>query len=328
MNLITLQKKFNTQRRCVKYLEKLRWNNKPVCPKCGYERMYRVRGYRQLPYQCVKCGHRFSVINGTIFEYTMMPLPKWFMLINLMMNAKQGVSAKQIERNVGIDYRTAWYACMRVRCAMADQAENLHGTIEMDEAYFSGSRNKKGEVADNAPSLSDVTLPEKSKRGRGTSKVAVVGAVERGGRVTTKMVSRLNSETLMSVLKRYVREDKSTTVITDGWKGYNKFSREVHHEVIKHKKEGFARGNVHVNTIEGFWSIVKNGIKGNYRAISKKYLPFYLAEFAYKYNHRKSKNDFEIFLKNAVCHQKCMVNMKPKKEVKKMAYRKSTKKTC
>lgn len=326
MNLFTLSNKFNTQKRCLKYLEKLRWNNNPVCPNCPKSTITKVKRNNQ--WHCNKCNGNFSVMVGTIFEHSAMPLPKWFVLINLMMNAKQGVSAKQIERNVGIDYRTAWYACMRVRCAMADQAENLHGTIEMDEAYFSGSPARSHKAADNAPALSDVKLPEKSKRGRGTSKVAVVGAVERGGRVTTKMVSRLNSETLMAVLKRYIKEDKSTTVITDGWKGYNKFSRKVHHEVIKHKKEGFVRGKVHVNTIEGFWSIVKNGIKGNYHAISKKYLPFYLAEYAYKYNHRKSKNDFELFLKNAVCHQKCMVNLKPKKEVKKIAYRKSTKKTC
>ncbi|TAL69309.1 MAG: IS1595 family transposase [Bacteroidetes bacterium] len=321
MNLITLQRKLNTDAKCIAHLEKVRWGKNPICPYCNKDERIteRQNTYR---YHCNKCNRDFSVLVGTIYEGTKLDLPTWFYLTALMVNAPMGISHMELSRDLGIPYNTTWYACMRIRCGMLDQADLLEGIVEMDEAYL-GGKPRKIIPPDNAPVLSRV----ENKRGRGTRKVPVVGAVSRGkdGQVTTKLMERLTTRNLLAMLKRYVNEDEAI-VITDEFHSYKKFDEVVEHLTINHK-EAFAKGILHTNTIEGFWSIIKNGIKGNYRAISKKYLPFYLAEYAFKYNRRNRRQDsFKEFIDKSVAEDKCLVNYKPKKNVKTLAYRRKRKK--
>lgn len=249
---------------------------------------------------------------GTIFQDTRLPLPKFFEIIFLMNNAKMGMSSSEICRAVGVKYNTAWYCCHRVRCAMIDSELRLEGMIEFDEAYLGGKKRKvMKNPADNQANLAQVDI----KRGRGTKKVPVVGAVEKKGKVYVKIIEKLTGRNLLAMLKKRVNTDESV-VITDGFKSYKQFDKEVEHITIKHS-EGYGKGIRTVNTIEGFWSIIKNGIKGSYRSISKKYLPFYLAEFSYKYNNRHlQKNSFEKLLENTVKDEKCMLNYKPICETK------------
>lgn len=329
MNLTTLENKFNTRQKCVKYLEKLRWNNIPECPYCGSIKSIDIQN--GLRHHCKNCHRSYSVLIGTIFEDTRLPLPTFFKVISLMLNNRTGISASEMSRQVGIGLPTAWFVLMKIRCAMVETITDLSGLIEADEAYLGGSprprnirRPKNDSVAYLAHAETETQLihEKKNKRGRGTKKVPIAGIVERQGRIVTEVVNKLDSVTMMRMLKGYVKKgwDK-TTVITDENAIYNNtYRHHLKHKTIKHK-EAFVKGNIHTNTIDGFWGRLKSGIEGNYRVLSKKYLPFYMAEWAYKYNRRNDNElQFEAFLKDAMSSGKCFVHYKPKGEPLKMAH--------
>jgi len=311
---------FQTQEQCIKYLELVRWKGKPVCPYCGSTNTVKLKKENRHHCNRLGCKRTFSVLIGTIFNECRFPLPKFFMLIKSMLDARKGISAAQLSRNLEISYKTAWYGAMRARCAMVETITNLSGTIEADESFIGGKPRKHNKVPpDNVAYLSNVQI-EKPKRGRGTKKVKVAGFVERDGRVVTKMLEHLTAKNLLAMLHRYVKEDRAK-IITDEFPSYKKFDEEVLHLVIKHKEKEYVRGDVHTNTIEGFWSIIKNGLRGQFHVLSKKYLPFYLAEFSYKYNRRNShKLQFAAFIKDAVSDHKCFNVYKPLVEPKKIAY--------
>ncbi len=324
MNISELNTRFNTQEKCIAYLEWIRWDGIPVCPYCEHSDhiVKRREGYR---YLCNNCNRSFSVFIDTVFEDTNLPLRYWFQIIMLMINSKTGISSCELHRQVGVTQKTAWFNAMKVRCAMLDQAEFLEGILEMDEAYLTGKqRHPRTKIPDNEPRLSRV----QSKRGRGTQKVPVVGIVSRdSGEVATKVIEKLTSRNLLAMFRQYVKEDSGRSIlITDEFASYKKFDEIVEHLTIEHQKE-FSRGIINTNMIEGFWSLLKNGIRGNFRVISKKYLPFYLAEYSYKYNKRKQSDyGFDEVIDNAVEDEKCMVNYKPAGDVKKICYPKKKRK--
>ncbi|WOK06607.1 IS1595 family transposase [Imperialibacter roseus] len=317
-NISTISKTYSTRTQCIAYLEKLRWNGKVISPFTGTDNVTKRKG--TIYYHCNDTNKDFSVLHGTIFEGSKYPLPKWFLMIGLILNAKKGIAAKELQRNVGSTYKTAWYVAMRIRCAMIDDCIELNNIVEMDEAYVGG---KKRKAPSNHPSISSVN----TKRGRGTSKTPIVGIVERNGNVVLKVIEKLTTNNLMSFLKANVNTNTSI-VMTDKLPAYKKFEEVVQHLTIDHGK-GYAKGIVHVNTIEGFWSIVKNSIKGNYVAISRKYLPFYLVQAQYIYNRRDAKHDlFKEFMLRAVSEQKCLTYYQPKKAVTKIVYRAKKKVKC
>tara|TARA_R110000744_G_scaffold136161_2_gene245942 strand:+ start:241 stop:1017 length:777 start_codon:yes stop_codon:yes gene_type:complete len=257
------------------------------------------------------------VLVDTIFEDTRLPLPKWFTIITLMLNSKSGISAKELQRNIGGSYKTSYYVAMRVRIGMLIQNTKLNGMIEMDESYFGGKARKRNKGSENSPDLSTVV----SKRGRGTNKISVAGMVQRKGMVKTKLIEKLTKRNLLFMLKTYAKKDNSI-LITDGFRSYKELEKYIDRLEINHSKS-FSRGIVHVNTIEGFWSYVKNGIKGSFKSISKKYLPLYLIEYEWKFNHRNYRgNEFEKLLKNALKQDKELEYWKAKsgQEVKDIAY--------
>ncbi len=273
MDLFQIKKKFNTRFKCLKYLENVRFKNGIYCLHCDSIEVYKRKN--DIRYHCNQCNKDFSVLYGTIFENTKLPLPKWFYIIALMQNSKSGISAKEIQRNIGGSYKTSWYCAMRVRCAMIETPELLEGIVEMDEAFV-GAKYQDKEVLDNQPVLSMVSpKPLKAKRGRGTTKIPVVGIVSRGkdGKVVTQISKKLGQQQLLSILKKNVNT-KEAVLVTDEFRGYQNFEKHINHIHSKHTDKN--RGASHTNTIEGFWSILKNGIRGNYKSISKKYLPFYL----------------------------------------------------
>ena len=318
-NILKLTKEYDTQAKCLSYLKSLRWGKTVKCPYCESDK---IRERKSQPYQyfCKSCKKQFSVFTGTIFEGSRLQLPKWFATIGLMLNAKSGMAAKEVERNLGVSYKTAYYTCMRVRIGMLMPNTKLNGIIEMDESYFGGkARRQNKSLADNEPSIgsSDIT----TNRGRGTNKVSVAGMVQRKGGVHTQVMEKLTKRNLLAMLKHYASNDNSI-LITDGFKSYKAMDDYIDHLVINHSKQ-MSKGITHINTIEGFWGAVKNGIKGSYRAISKKYLPFYLVEFEWKHDHKLYRgNEFEKFLKNALQHEKELLYWKAKstKEVKEVAY--------
>lgn len=323
MNLTTLSKKYNTENKCISYLEKLRWGKTPTCVFCG-EKKHITKRNRTIRYHCNTCNNDFSVLIETIFENTRLPLTKWFQIITLMLNAKKGISAKQLMRNIKIGYSTAWYSAMRIRCAMIDNCIDLQHIVEMDETYVGGKPRKKYRKNESLPTISKVY----NKRGRGTKKTPIVGIVEREGKIVLKVIEKLTSKNLLAMLKENVKIDKSI-LITDDFKSYNKFSDIIEHLTIAHSKGIYAKGSVHTNTIEGFFSILKNSIKGQYVAISKKYLPFYLVQSQYIFNNRNFEgNFFEAYLKNSLQNEKKFSNYKPLKSPKKIVFSKCKKLKC
>jgi transposase-like protein len=287
-------------------MESLRWEKEVRCPYCDSSNNVPIKGFR---HHCNNCKRSFSVTVGTIFENSRLPLVKWFGVIFMVLNAKKGISARELQRNIGLTYKTAWYTAMKIRCAMIQKSIHLSSVLEMDESYIKASDDPSKTVIS--------TL--KAKRGRGTSKTAIVGIVERGGKVIPKVVDRLTTKNLMSMLKDSVK-DESAILITDEFSSYKRFDEVIEHLTVQHKKT-FSKGFTNINTIEGFWSIIKNGIKGNYQAISKRYLPFYLVEYQYKYNLRNSISDeFEIYIKNALTAEHCMINYKPMASTEEIIY--------
>lgn len=316
-NIRDIQTKYSNQQKCLNLLEKLRWGKNVTCPYCDKNKI-RVVDALKKRYICKSCKEQFSVFTDTIFEGTLLELPIWFQIIALMLNAKSGMAAKEIQRNLGITYKTAYYTAMRIRIGMLEDCTCLNGIIEMDESYFGGKHRKTHRnISANDPTLANVTL----KRGRGTNKVSVAGMVQRKGKVKTKVIEKLSKRNLLAMLKTYAKKENSI-LVTDGFRSYNDLEKYIDRLKINHSK-AFSKGIVHVNTIEGFWSYVKNGIRGSYKAISKKYLPLYLLEYEWSFNHRNYRgNEFEKFLKNALNHDKALHNWKAEstKQVKKLVY--------
>lgn len=282
MNIIEVYKRFPTQKSCINYLEKVKWGKNPICPYCSSINTNPL--INELRHHCNGCRKSFRVTVGTIYHRTHMPLQKWFLLTSLMLNAKKGLSAYQAARDLGMNRPTVWSMMHRIRKAMAtDQADLLKGVVEMDETYI-GGKPRKGKDK-------DYNDEDKPKRGRGTKKIPVIGMVERDGKVKTIATSKfeLKGKDLKKLVRRHIDLDE-TILVTDEYKGYLGMKNLICHLSVNHQKT-YANGDVHTNTIESFWAILKRGMIGQFHKVSKKYLQNYLHEFEYRYNRRKMANN-------------------------------------
>ena len=275
MNITQIFEKFPTQKDCIGHLEKARWGDKPICPYCKSDNTAPM----QHRHRCCNCRTAFSVTVGTIFHHTHMPLQKWFLAVTLMLDAKKGLSALQLSRDLQVNKNTAWRIAMQIRRAMnqIDQQRLLTGIVEMDEIYV-GGKPRKGKKYDNPE--------DKPKRGRGTKKAPVIGAVERFGNVTAKAVpkSKMKGRHMRALVIRRV-DTKNTRLITDEYKGYSGMSKLLPHDVIKHK-DWYVVGDIHTNNIESFWAVLKRGMFGQFHSVSGRYLQRYIDEFVFRYNMR------------------------------------------
>ena len=292
MNIIQIFKQFPTQESCVKHLEKILWGNKPICVYCGSTNTNPL--VKELRHHCNGCRKSFSITVGTIFHHTAVPLQKWFLLISLMQNAKKGLSACQAARDIEVRRPTVWSMMHRIRKAMSDDGSLLSGIIEMDETYVGGKPRKENKKDDDDENNTG------SPRGRGTKKTPVVGMVERGGNVKAKATSKfeLKFADFLKLIRRNVNLAESL-LVTDEYKAYDKMNNVIPHYSVNHSKE-YARGDIHTNTIESFWAILKRGIMGQFHWVSKKYLNNYIDEFCYRYNAREidSSSVFTMTLSN------------------------------
>lgn len=285
MNIIQVYKQFPTHNSCITHLENVRWKGTPICPYCKSKRVTTVP--KEHRYHCNNCNTSFSVTVGTIFHKTKLDLQKWFMAISLVLNAKKGISARQLARDLEVNKDTAWYMGMRIRRAMAEYGDLLEGIIEVDETYIGGKPRKES--------------PENkihSKRGRGTKKTPVLGLVERDGKVKAQVVKDLNHKTLSRIVKENINPEKSKVFI-DEFRGYCKMAGFVEHHTVNHQFE-YANGEVHTNTIEGFWALLKRGIIGQYHKVSIRHLPKYINEFCYRHNNRKNEFIFGLTISKAL----------------------------
>lgn len=288
MNIPAIYRQFPTQEACISHLEAARWGDNPVCPFCGSDRVARKRENDRVGrWNCHKCHNSYNVLTGTIFKGTRVDLQLWFLAIAILLNAKKSVSSLQLGRDLGINPRTAYRMGMQIRKAMVDDSEFLNGIVEADETYIGGKPRKNDKDSDDPP-----------KRGRGTKKQPVIGALARGGRVVAKPTDKVTGKTLKAFLGSVV-DGADSVLITDEFRGYNRMSEWVPHFTINHAV-AYAQGMIHTNTIEGFWSLVKRAIFGQHHHYSKAHAAAYIIEACYKYNNRNNPDTFNQFLAGAV----------------------------
>jgi transposase-like protein len=284
MTLRELMATFPTEESCKQFLMERRWQNGAAkCPKCGSPVVYKLHT-RPFHWLCKLCkNYRFSVISGTIFENTKYPLKSWFEVLWQMLNSKKGVSALQIQRQIGSGaYKTAWYMCHRLRAAMKDpDFRQLMGIVEVDETFLGGKDKNR-----HWDKKSHVT------GGIGSGKVGVIGAISRKGNVVCQIIENTDAATLNRFVRKAV-SDKVDLVATDEHGGYGYLEAlGYRHESVSHSAGEYVRGEVHTNNLENFWSLLKRGIIGTHHHVSKKYLPLYLAEFQFRFNNRKEADIF------------------------------------
>ena len=284
LNLSTLACLFVNEDMARAFMERKRWPNGPVCPHCNSTDAYKLtakpeskKPVRPGVYKCSKCREQFTVRVGTIFEDSKLPISKWLMAIHLMTSSKKGVSSHQIARELGITQKSAWFVCHRIREAMKlePMAGMLQGTVEVDETYVGGKPRRGG---------------KKSKSGRGTDKTPVMVLVEREGDVRVKPINNVLAMTLKHEIA--VNVAKEAIIMTDEYAAYSKVRQGKKHRKVKHTGGEYARMdadgvNVHTNTAESFFALLKRGHYGVFHQLSKKHLHRYCNEFGFRWNKRK-----------------------------------------
>lgn len=275
--LSVLDERFTDARTAALYLESVRWPDGAVCPHCGNgeRKHYLLKDEKRRVWKCAACRKQFTVTIGTIFERSHIPLNKWLLAFYLLCSSKKGMSAHQLHRMLGVTYKSAWFMAHRIRYAMEQPpfTARMSGIVEADETYVGGKeRNRKRQS-------------KQKKTGRGVGKTPVLSLVQRGGEARSFRVANVTGDELRGAIRRHV--DEESRVITDAFKSYTLLREDyAQHDVINHGDGEYVRGDVHTNTVEGYFSILKRGIDGTYHHISEAHLPRYLAEFDYRYNTR------------------------------------------
>jgi transposase-like protein len=285
VNLVDINALFPTDEKCRELLVRLRWPSGPECPRCKMP-VVELDTEKQLFY-CKGCDYQFTVTAGTVFNDSHLPLKSWFLATLLLCEAKKGISACQIQRTIGVSYKTAWYLCHRIRHAMV-QADRpmLSGKVEMDETYVGGRNTGRGHENKNE------------------NKEIVIGIRQRGGDVRFFHARDIKSKTLA----KYIRENVSADVdviVTDDFVGYPKAMIEagIHgrrHETINHSAKIYVVGDIHTNTVESAFSLLKRGIMGTWHRMSAKHLAAYLQEMEFRFNRRKRSDLFLDTLRHMV----------------------------
>lgn len=267
---------FHNEKAAYRFLEAQIWPDGPICPHCGgFDRIGKLEGEstRLGVHKCYQCRKPFTVKVGTVFEASHVPLHKWLQAAFLMCSSKKGISSNQLHRTLGVTLKTAWFMSHRLREAMRDTTTEPMGgegkTIEADETYF-GRRKGVKKVG-----------PGGHHRGM----MAVVGLVQRGGKVRTFHVDKANKTVVLGIVQENVKcESALHTDESHYYKGADEIVAS--HETVMHSKEEYVRGNVTTNTIEGYFAIFKRGMKGVYQHCGEKHLHRYLSEFDFRYNER------------------------------------------
>lgn len=259
------QSQYPDNEACLEKVFQNRYGEQKFCPKCAAEtKFYRVK--KRQSYACKWCGYQVFPLAHTIFRSSTTSLKDWFYAIYLFSVAKNGVSAKELERHLGVTYKTAWRMARQIRLLMQDENDYLGGpgkTVEIDGTYV----GPKSNVANSRK-----------------SKSPVLAMVERGGKLKAS-VAYEDATTILPFIKDNV--DRGTMINSDAFRGYHRVSLNFDHEYVNHARREFSRKGIGINTIEGFFGQLKRSVNGTYHGVSSKYVQFYLNEFVYRYNHRE-----------------------------------------
>lgn len=265
---------YKTDEACLEEIYQARYGNLEICPKCEKKtNFYKVTDRKC--YACQWCGFQLHPLAGTIFHKSETSLKMWFHAIWLFGSSKNGVSAMELMRQTGVTYKTAWRMARQIRLLLAenDSQGPLTGIVEADETLM-GGRGKK----------------EDKK-----NKAVVLGMVERQGRLVAKVVPDYKKESLIPQIKNAI--EPGSTVVTDLMSSYQGVSAQGYvHQTINHVKDGYVKGSIYTNTIEGFWGQLKRSINGTYHSVSKKHLQLYVSEFAWRYSNRKSETPLFLLM--------------------------------
>lgn len=267
---------------CLDYLKDKFYPDGTACPKCGkVSKFHRISG--RTAYSCQFCGHHVYPTAGTIFHKSTVSLQYWFYAIYLMSSTRCGISAKQLEREIGVTYKTAHRMFKLIRTLLSQDDDPLSGEVEIDETGYGGKPHLGATMRYRKPG--DWSRHNAGQRWAKANKTSVLGMVERGGRVRAEVVPDRLGPTLQGrVIERVL---PASMIFTDEWKSYTGLRHHfAGHRRIQHRQKVYVRGDVHTNTIEGFFGLLKTGIRGVYHAVSREYLQSYLDEYAWRYNHR------------------------------------------
>ena len=271
-SIIELMAYFDTEEKCITYLEELRWMNGVVSPYDPTSKVYKGKNHL---YYCKNTNRSSNV-----------KLRKWFVAIWLVTSHKKGISSYQLARDLGVTQKTAWFMLQRIRnCYGMENEGELNGEVEVDETYV-GGKNKNRHAGKKV----------RNSQGRSVKdKAPVLGMVERNGKLVAKTVQDTSARVITPEI---VKRVKDAILYTDEWLGYNTVDKMYEHFIVKHKNGEYVNGKAYTNTIEGFWSLLKRGIFGIYHFTSKKHLQRYVDEFVFRYNLREMSdgNRFNLFL--------------------------------
>jgi transposase-like protein len=267
MDLMKLMKECDRQDECRAILEELRWQDGVKCPRCQSDKISRIK--KRFQYDCDSCRYQFSVTSGTIFHDSHLPLPKWFAAVYLICESKKGMSALQLKRTLHTGYNTAWYLCHRIRAAMLETApKKLGGTVEIDETYV-GGKKRKWRLRKNLQ--------------------VVIGIRQRNGDLRLIHAEDAKGSTVRQIINANVGSHVEV-IMTDESAIYpwalDKMQKNLH-KTINHSRE-YAHGDIHTNTVESAFSLLKRGIFGTWHKVSAKHLPAYLDEMCFRFNNRKN----------------------------------------
>ncbi len=272
---------------CLDFIKSARWPDGIRCVKCDrITPHFRVSNRKS--YACQFCGSQVYPTADTIFHKSSNPLRSWFYAMFLMASTRTGVSAKQLEREIGVTYKTAWRMFNQIRKIMSQDPDLfLFGPVEIDETYIGGKEINKH-------------FNKRLNAGRGVAgKTPAFGMVERGGKVVVKVTPNTKSETLIPIIQERIPLNETATIYTDEFPSYNQLSSLGYaHETVKHRAKEHVAGNAHTNNIEGIWSNTKRGIDGTHHAISPKHLQGYLDAYVFRYNHRHDTTPMFVQLLN------------------------------
>ncbi len=283
MTLLDINNVFDTDEKCRELLVRLRWPNGVECPRC-HMKAVELATTKQLFY-CKDCDYQFTVTAGTIFNDSHLPLTTWFTAALLLVEARKGFSANQMKRTIGVSYKTAWYLCHRIRAAMKEtDLPMLDGTVEVDETWVGGRTKGAG-------------VGEGKRR-----KEIVIGIRQRGGDLRFFHAQDVKSGTLYKYIQENVSEDVDV-IVTDDFAAYPRAmgsNFKDKHKRINHSAGYYVDGDVHTNTVESAFSLLKRGVVGTWHKISAKHLPAYLSEMTFRFNRRKNHDLFLDTLRHMV----------------------------